>query len=355
MQKSRAREARRRGRLGGFGIGAGLLAAGGAGVTVVAELRHRQAVSDDPLWPLLSAPLRGAPRAVRTTDGLLLHVEVFGPDQAPTVVLIPGWTEELQVFDLLTRALVESGLRVVAYDPRGQGASSAQSVVDQRIERYGQDLAAVLSACCGARDDVVVAGHSMGAMALVAWAESTLAGAHVRAAALISTGVSGLIEAAGVLPAILPGPARRALLAALATGEQPALPVSTPVSRAVSRHALFGPDASAAQLAFIEPMVWRMPAALRAGAARTMRDLDLRAALARLDVPTLVVAGECDRLTPPEHAERIAGALPNLAELVILERTGHMTPLERPADLAAALLRLMARVGLDPERQRAAT
>ena len=351
MQKSRPREAHRRGLIGGFGIGAGLVAAAGAGTAVAAELRHRQALTEDPLWPLLSAPLEGEPLTVRTDDGVALHAEVFGSGGAPTVVLIPGWTEELQVFDLLTRELIRRGLRVVAYDPRGQGASPADAVSDQRIERYGEDLGAVLAASCAARRDVVVVGHSMGAMALVARAGTVGASANMRAAALISTGVSGLLTTASVLPAVIPDTARRTLLAALITGEQPLLPISTPVSRALNRHLLFGPDASAAQLAFIEPMVARMPARLRAGAGQTMRDLDLSGALKQLDVPTLVVAGAQDRLTPPAHARQIAAALPNLAELLILERTGHMTPLERPLELAAALVRLLERVGLYPERE----
>jgi pimeloyl-ACP methyl ester carboxylesterase len=353
MQKSRPREARWRGLIGGFGVGAGLLAATGAGAAAAAELRHRQAVTEDPLWPLLSAPLQGEPVTVPTDDGVVLHAERFGSDAAATVVLIPGWTEELQVFDLLTRELIRRGLRVVAYDPRGQGSSQAAGVSDQRIERYGQDLGAVLDACCAQRHDVIVAGHSMGAMALVAWAGAAGASARVRAAALISTGVCGLVEATAVMPAVmLPEAARLALIGALIASEQPLMPVSTPLSRALSRHALFGPDASAGQLAFIEPMVARMPAHLRAGAGRTMRELDLRGALAGLDVPTLVVAGALDRLTPPAHARQIADALPNLAELLILDRTGHMTPLERPLELAAALVRLLAQVGLHPERER---
>jgi pimeloyl-ACP methyl ester carboxylesterase len=71
-----------------------------------------------------------------------------------------------------------------------------------------------------------------------------------------------------------------------------------------------------------------------------MADMDLHHALARLTVPTLVMAGELDRLTPPSHARRIASELPNLAELIELPDTGHMGPLERPQEIAAALSEL---------------
>jgi pimeloyl-ACP methyl ester carboxylesterase len=68
-----------------------------------------------------------------------------------------------------------------------------------------------------------------------------------------------------------------------------------------------------------------------------MADMDLEHALAQLTVPTLVMAGERDRLTPPAHARRIAAALPEPAGLIELPNTGHMGPLERPAEVAAAL------------------
>jgi 3-oxoadipate enol-lactonase len=65
--------------------------------------------------------------------------------------------------------------------------------------------------------------------------------------------------------------------------------------------------------------------------------MDLLDALPRIDVPTLVVAGAEDRLTPASHAERIAEAVPRLDQLIVMRRTGHMAPLERPTELSMAL------------------
>lgn len=70
---------------------------------------------------------------------------------------------------------------------------------------------------------------------------------------------------------------------------------------------------------------------------------DKRAALAALDgVPTLVLAGTKDLLTPPEHSEAIAAALPG-ADLVLVPDAGHLVMLERPEivdrQLAAVLRR----------------
>jgi pimeloyl-ACP methyl ester carboxylesterase len=68
--------------------------------------------------------------------------------------------------------------------------------------------------------------------------------------------------------------------------------------------------------------------------------MDLHHALARLTIPTLVMAGERDRLTPPVHARRIAEELPNLTALIELPDTGHMGPLERPHEVSCALAEL---------------
>jgi pimeloyl-ACP methyl ester carboxylesterase len=78
-----------------------------------------------------------------------------------------------------------------------------------------------------------------------------------------------------------------------------------------------------------------------------MQDMDLYHVLPRLTVPTLVMAGEDDRLTPPTHARRIAEELPELFELVVLPETGHMGPLERPDEVCDALRRLVAGAGRD--------
>ena len=343
MRKSPPREAHPLRRLA---VGTGVVAAVGAGVAVATEVRHRRAIAADPVWASLRSPLAGEVVAVRSADGIELHAEVFGSPDAPTFLLIPGWTEELQIFDLLTRDLLGRGFRVVSYDPRGQGSSDCSPGLDQSIERYAEDLAAVLAATCAGRDDVIVAGHSMGGMSMVAWAAAVDVSAFARAVALISTGMSGLVDDLGLLPRSVPLQTRRAILTPLLAGDQPMITLSTPISRAINRYVMFGPDATAAHVAFIEPMIWRMHGKLRAAAARTMRELDIASALGRVNVPALVAVGDCDRLTPPVHARRMVDALPRVAELLVLPRTGHMTPVERPAELADALVRLAESVGL---------
>jgi pimeloyl-ACP methyl ester carboxylesterase len=75
-----------------------------------------------------------------------------------------------------------------------------------------------------------------------------------------------------------------------------------------------------------------------------LTDVELYEELPRLTVPTIVLAGAGDRLTPPSHAERIAQELPQLRKLIVLPHTGHMAPLERHREVSEALAELVEAV-----------
>jgi pimeloyl-ACP methyl ester carboxylesterase len=55
-----------------------------------------------------------------------------------------------------------------------------------------------------------------------------------------------------------------------------------------------------------------------------------------LAVPTLIVAGRDDRITPPERSEFLHRAIRG-SRLVVIEGAGHTLPAERPADFNAAV------------------
>jgi pimeloyl-ACP methyl ester carboxylesterase len=65
--------------------------------------------------------------------------------------------------------------------------------------------------------------------------------------------------------------------------------------------------------------------------------------LAAVNVPSLVVVGAEDVLSPPSDAKDMADVLPD-GELVVIAGAGHLTPLEAPAEVTAALQGLMRRV-----------
>jgi pimeloyl-ACP methyl ester carboxylesterase len=320
------------------GIGtAGALAASG-----LLQGAHMRRIARDPEKDPLDEMPEGRGRSVPSADGTALHVEMFGPEDGETVVLAHGWTEALQYWTYVIRGLEEKGLRVVAYDLRGHGDSAPAKDGDYAIPRFGEDLEAVLTACVPEGQRAVVAGHSLGAMSIASWAEKHDVEQRVKAAALLNTGVGDLIAEHLILP--VPGIAQ-ALNRTIARhgflGSRAPLPrFSTPLSYAAIRYIAFGPDASPAQVAFYERMLVTCPPRVRADIGIAMSEMDLHEALPRLTVPTIVIAGADDRLTPPSHARRIAEMLPRLRRLTVLEDTGHMTPLERPDVVIDALAEL---------------
>ena len=74
-----------------------------------------------------------------------------------------------------------------------------------------------------------------------------------------------------------------------------------------------------------------------------MQRPDARLHLPALRCPVLVMCGDGDRLTPPDCSREIAALVP-AAELVWIERCGHMLTMERPAEVNAALVPWLARV-----------
>jgi pimeloyl-ACP methyl ester carboxylesterase len=320
-----------------------LAAAGGIAAAAAIELRHLRNLNRDPEYARLTAPLGGRPFRIRSADGTSLYAEAFGPgsDPArPALVLAHGWTEELHFWASVIRCLSDSGLRVIAYDLRGHGRSAPAAGADYALARFGEDVEAVLSAVDPGHGQVTVVGHSLGAMSIAAWAEHHDPGRHAQAAALVNTGLGDLLAGHllfGEMGRVLNHPrASHAVIGARLRVP----PFSSPLQQALIRHIAFGPDATAAQVAFYERMLMRCPTDARSAVGVALSDMDLWHALARLTIPTLVIAGDRDRLTPPAHARRIAAELPRPAGLIELRDTGHMSPLERPRELSDALRRL---------------
>ncbi len=85
------------------------------------------------------------------------------------------------------------------------------------------------------------------------------------------------------------------------------------------------------------------PIALQAALRAMMTRSDSMSLLASISVPTLVVVGEEDAVTPPPLSASMAAAIPG-AELVVLPGAGHLSSLEQPEAFNAALLRFLDRL-----------
>lgn len=309
-----------------------LAAAGGAAAVagaVAAGRAERRRLLHDPEYVELSRPLRGREHTVVSADGTRLHVEVFGSETAPTLVLLHGWTCALRFWHPQIVELSRD-FRVVALDLRGHGASRPPRGGAFTSDALADDLSAVLTACLPAGERAVLVGHSMGAMTVVAWAARHPGDLErVAGAVLISTGIGELVAESLLLPLPRSLVRTRRVLAAGLLGSSLPLPrwLSAIALPAIRRVAL-SPGATPGQVGFCLDVISACRAEPRAGWGRMLATLDLRAAVERLCVPTLVMVGERDRLTPPPHAQRLQRTLPEPVGLVVVPGAGHMLPVE---------------------------
>lgn len=274
-------------------------------------------------------------------DGTVLRGEEHGDSGVGlTVVLTHGWVLDRRTWRAQVAGLprmVGRPLRIIAYDHRGHGRSDAARAGTATIAQLGDDLAEVLAAHVPA-GRVVLAGHSMGGMTIMALAERhpALFAEKVAAAAFVSTSGGGLRQAGR-----LPAPVLRRVLA---RGNRPPGRLVSAGARWVLRRSIFGPNAAPGQVNLAaEIIAAHWPATLLAF-RDTFNDHERLAALVACQgLPVAVLCGTADRLCPPEHARRIAAAIPG-AEADLYPGAGHMLTLERPAEVTARLADLVRAV-----------
>lgn len=318
---------------------AGAVAVGGAG-WLAARRADSSRIGADPRRGRLQIDLGGDRELVRARDGTELSVATWGPAGAPTVILIHGWTCAKEFWTLQIQAL-RGERRVVAFDLRGHGQSRKPANGDYSIGAFADDLDAVLGQCAPAEERVLLVGHSLGAMTIVAWAGRYPERVEERASAavLVNSGVGDLVSESLVVEGI---PDRLSQVQRF-TGEMvlrasaPIPTLSTPISHRVVHYVALGPDASPAEVAFCERLILSCPDDVRGAVGGTLTKLDLNRALAELTVPAVIIAGGRDRLIPSPHSRRMAEELPQLIELIELPRSGHMSPIEEPGSVNEVL------------------
>jgi pimeloyl-ACP methyl ester carboxylesterase len=313
-------------------------------------------VSIDPpplTLPSLSDPPPPGSRTVTTDDGVPLHVEVDGVDGAQvTVVFSHGFTARLAEWELQRRAL-RNRARLVFWDQRGHGRSGWTPLTKATIDRTGRDLGQVLDATTPA-GPVVLAGHSMGGMSIMALARQRpdLFGSRVVGVFLLATSAGGLVGT-GILGLAVKVVRRLGLLSLYLRFLQLIAPLlerfrrrGTALGRRVTRRLLFGEnDAHPHDVRLVQELLEETPVPVTMAFYATFLDHDETAALEVLRrVPVTVVAATHDRLTPAAHGRRIADVLGDGAELVVVPGAGHSVNLTRTQIVDDALNALMDRV-----------
>jgi pimeloyl-ACP methyl ester carboxylesterase len=341
------------------------LAALGVGIGLAAERyaigRLRLRPDPQAAEPFFALPADRT-SVVRADDGTALHVEEVGRRDAPlTAVFSHGYTQEMAAWHFQRKALrAEPDLRCVFWDQRSHGRSARGPAEHATIDQLGRDLRAVLEAVVP-RGPVVLVGHSMGGMTIMALADCCpeVFGSRVTGVALVATSTGRLADATFGLPSAILPLTRRALpwlTRGMRARPQPferGRRLGTDLAFVIARYEAFGdPDVSPALVEFVERMTAGTKVDVIAEFYDTLSTHDKLVALEALrQVELLVLVGERDRITPPEHSELIAETVPG-SELVVLPGAGHMLQLEQPEPTTEHLRALLRRAAA-PGRRRA--
>jgi len=358
--------------LGAAGIATGVLGAaalGGVTAQRVSVRRYQSAQS-----ALMTDPKQehgyGALKADRTysvdaDDGVALHVEEVGPVTAPiTVIFSHGWTLRSGAWHYQRLGLAGPGFgeapdadgpaasrppaaRLVFYDQRSHGRSTKAPEGHSTMDFLASDLRSMIATAAPV-GPVVLIGHSMGGMAIL-----TLAAHHPELFADRIAGVGLICTGATYLK---PSELNRLLV----TGGNPVLRAVTNVAaryptmfergRASSRDAMWlltrslgfaRRDVPGAMVDYLDEMISGTPVEVIAEFTPALFSHNQSAAVPALaGIPTAIVCGDKDRMTPLDRSQAIADVLPD-AEFVIAAGSGHMTMMEDPTLTNDALRRML--------------
>ncbi|MFJ1973190.1 alpha/beta fold hydrolase [Streptomyces sp. NPDC087903] len=366
------------------GAAIGVVAAGAAAgvalerLTVGRGMRNKARLALDSSGPY--GALRGTPGKAYADDGTELYYEVdeVDPEAAPalsprrrrlfgrkapapvTVVFSHGYCLNQDSWHF-QRAALRGVVRTVHWDQRSHGRSGrgvAQTQDDEplTIDQLGRDLKTVLDAAVP-EGPVVLVGHSMGGMTMMALADQypELIRDRVVATAFVGTSSGRLGEVNFGLPVAGVNAVRRVLPGVLkALGQQAALvergrrATADLFTGIIKRYSFASRDVDPAVARFAERMIEGTPIDVVAEFYPAFTDHDKTDALTHFtDVPVLVLAGIGDLVTPSEHSEAIADLLPD-AELVLVPDAGHLVMLEHPEAVTDRLADLLTRAGAVP-------
>ncbi|MEU1225250.1 MULTISPECIES: alpha/beta hydrolase [unclassified Streptomyces] len=370
-------------RAGFAGAAIGVLAAGAAAgvaverLTVGRSVRQKARLALDAAGPY--GGLRGTPGRALADDGTVLYYEVdeVEPDtsspgrrrrlfgrKAPapvTVVFSHGYCLNQDSWHF-QRAALRGLVRTVHWDQRSHGRSghgnsqAGPDGVPVSIDLLGRDLKAVLDAAAP-EGPLVLVGHSMGGMTVMALAEQypELIRDRVAGVALVGTSAGKLDEVSYGLPLAGVNAVRRVLPGVLrALGSQAELvergrrATADLFAGLIKKYSFASKDVDPAVARFAERMIESTPIDVVAAFYPAFAEHDKAAALAAFgELPVLALAGDNDLVTPSSHTEAIAALLPD-AELVIVPDAGHLVMLEHPEAVTDRLADLLVRAGAVP-------
>ncbi|OLF81159.1 alpha/beta hydrolase [Maricaulis sp. W15] len=275
---------------------------------------------------MIDSPWWGESDRLVDVDGVMTRVRIDGPDDAPVLVMVHGFSHSLESWDAWAADL-SADYRVVRMDLPGHGLTGpdpqSRYSVPQTVEFLDQ-LMAELDI-----PEATLVGNSLGGLA--SWRLAVAHPDRVNRLVLLAPGgysINGVTEE----PVAVPMPVRFYLTQA----PQPVIHAAT--------QALFG---DAARMP--EGMSDRVYALMQGdGVGEAMIERlevftlpEPSADLARIDVPTLILWGEADRVVPPSLGPLMAATIPQ-AQLITYPGLGHVVHEEAPDQTVADMRAFLA-------------
>jgi pimeloyl-ACP methyl ester carboxylesterase len=288
--------------------------------------------------------LRGDPLTVVSDDGIPLYVEVDEPDDPdasrPTLVFVHGWMLNLDCWHM-QRLAFRPTHRMVFYDQRCHGRSGRAESTGCTVEQLGHDLTRVIETVAP-EGPIVLIGHSMGGMTIMEYVKE-----HADVMRERVVGLALLSTSAGDLGRVLPGMPgeflkdRSSTLFALGARAPRLVHAGRRLTSGptfwFTRRFAFGGDVPPEYVAFTDAMISSSDASVLWDFWPLFVGLDEYASLAFFEgIPTLVIVGSRDALTPVRHAYRIAEYASH-ARVAVMEGAGHMVMLESADDVTKLL------------------
>jgi pimeloyl-ACP methyl ester carboxylesterase len=279
---------------------------------------------------------------LRTQNGYELDMDIDGPGNAPALILIHGlgsdrsqWWEVME--DLRSR------FRIYAFDLLGHGKSDHVSTAEHTLEAAARDLDDVIEFT--GKDQVLLAGHSMGGMVALTWCA-----AHLKDTSQLSGLILVHTTPHNPFHTMAPVPLHTALQKPV---HEPILRITPPLAPLVRLMTffesmsgmlhwhcdltMFNGSESRDQLDRMARLSAAIDPAAVARFSLSMMRYDVRKELPAFDVPTLVVAADRDGTTIPEASDEIVAGIPQ-AQRLVLSKTKHMGFMERHSEFAQAVL-----------------
>jgi YbgC/YbaW family acyl-CoA thioester hydrolase len=269
-----------------------------------------------PIPPEFSEYMHARRDAIGNVQRLMVHgvnlaAEIRG--DGPAVLFVHGYPLDHTIWQHSMDAL--EGYRRIAPDLRGMGQSDAPDL-GYSMKIYAGDLAALLDVL--GVDDVVICGHSMGGYVTFEFLRQWRS--RVKGLILVDT------RAEADSPETRRARDSAATLArergAAAIAEMMVPQMLSPLTQ--KRHDV---------VERVRAIMAGTPVSGIIGALAAMRDRESSETLlpSLMGLPTLVIAGDSDTLTPPDQARAMAGAIPG-AQLALVPGAGHLPPVEQPAE-----------------------